>query len=119
MAEDLVHFLELANTNQTVICDVLAAVSFPPLEASDLMGHSNPEQQFQYQIRLPSSPRNSPSLPFGLNKLQGTSHWNTEFLFPLLQKIGPREEGSLYGGVPGECRSVKLCNTGFILAMGV
>eukprot|EP00914_Ancora_sagittata_P026115 GHVO01051518.1.p1 GENE.GHVO01051518.1~~GHVO01051518.1.p1 ORF type:complete len:373 (-),score=36.81 GHVO01051518.1:66-1184(-) len=95
MTEALVKFLEEANGNSSLLCDVLAAVPFTSVDpASD---------HFSYSIRLTSSPRNKPDLPFGFN-FQEKSNWKTREMFPVLQKIGPRQEKNLYGGEPGYMR---------------
>jgi ATP-binding cassette subfamily A (ABC1) protein 3 len=91
MTTDLIHCLEEENSNSSIVCDVLAAIVFNSLDTTT---------NFSYSIRLTSSPRNSRSLPFSFD-FQDNSNWNTRKMFPKLQKIGPREEASIWGGQPG------------------
>ena len=94
MTADLVDKLEKAKSNSTYVCDVLAAIAF------SYLNHSS-TTSFQYKIRLPSSPRNAGSQKFHLDPMAGDTRWNTEFMFPLFQRVGPREPLKPKGGAPG------------------
>ena len=101
MVTDLVNALEMAKDNASFVCDILAAIAFTSLPETQNAQAKAPN--LEYKIRLPSSPRNSGKQHFGFGLTSGDTQWNTEFMFPLFQRVGPREKKMEWGGDPGKC----------------
>lgn len=72
--------------------DVLAIVVFTHLPSN------NGELYVEYKLRFPTNLRSG---NISINPFADDKHWNTALVFPLFQKIGPREHYSQYGGPPG------------------
>ena len=50
---------------------------------------------FTYELRFSNSPRSK-------DDFVDWKDWHTEFIFPSLEPMGPREKLSEYGGTPGK-----------------
>lgn len=55
--------------------------------------------RISYKLRFSSAPRNVPKNETTLFKRD--TRWQTQFTFPLFQRVGPRENNYVCGGAPG------------------
>ena len=95
MAETFYEKLEKDARDHSQSCKVLAGIAF-----RNILANGSFPRNVEYALRFPSSPRNAGKQRFHLDPFKTDSRWFTEFSFPLLQQIGPRENG-LDGGIPG------------------
>jgi hypothetical protein len=94
--DEMVNFLIFANktTNNTKL--YLGGIVFN----SETKGNQFLEE-ISYKIRLSSFPRHGRGTN-NLNPAKQDKEWFTEFMFPLYQVIGPRDNSSRCGSVPGK-----------------
>lgn len=62
-------------------------------------------EKISYKLRLSSSPKNASTPKFSLNPFKSDTNWFTQYMFPVFQRVGPRENKTIFGGLPGMCRS--------------
>jgi len=59
------------------------------------------QSTMEYKLRFPSTLRSAHQRGFSLNPFNNNDHWMTKLMFPVLQKLGPRNGNQLQGGPPG------------------
>ncbi|XP_061181930.1 phospholipid-transporting ATPase ABCA3-like isoform X1 [Saccostrea echinata] len=93
--DEMVNFLIFANKTVNNTAQYLGGIVFD----SEFKENQFTEQ-ISYKIRLSSFPRHGRGTS-NLNPAKQDKEWFTEFMFPLYQVIGPRDNGSICGSVPG------------------
>lgn len=96
--KDLETFMEFANSTVNNTKNYLGGIVFTNSFKDN--GTVLP-RKVSYKIRLTYSPRNAGNQKSYLNPYKGDTNWKTDFMFPLFQRIGPREKGAVCGGNPG------------------
>ncbi|XP_052767410.1 phospholipid-transporting ATPase ABCA3-like isoform X2 [Mya arenaria] len=99
--EKLVDFMMFENSTTKNLKFYLAGVVFTN------RFHDNGTRlprDIAYKLRFQSSPRNAGKKSSHLNPYRGDTSWNTDFIFPLFQHVGPREPTKTCGGTPGYAR---------------
>ncbi|XP_052266535.1 phospholipid-transporting ATPase ABCA3-like isoform X2 [Dreissena polymorpha] len=97
--DEMVRFLMFENATVNNTRDYLAGVVFSNSFSGN--GSSSPKN-IVYKLRFSSSPRNSKEIwKFGLNPYRMNNNWQTDFVFPLFQQVGPRTPDKTCGGPPG------------------
>ena len=97
--QEMVDFLMFANSTVNNTEHYLGGIMF----LNDFKNQGdNFSEHIVFKIRLSSSPRNSGKGKFYINPFKGDTSWNTQFMFPLFQKVGPREPMDDCGGAPGK-----------------
>lgn len=91
--------------------DYIAGIVFNDDDFITSNGTKFPER-ITYKLRFSSYPRNAPGAKFSFNPYKGDKSWSTDFMFPLFQRVGPREDNLTCGGNPGNvytctCSSVR------------
>ncbi|CAH1794818.1 unnamed protein product [Owenia fusiformis] len=94
--DELVTFMKYDNGTTK---QVLAAVIF-----NSLLQNGTFVNNISVSLRFKSTPQNADKPKFHINPFEQDSSWNTEFQFPLFQRIGPREIKKPCGGQPGYMR---------------
>lgn len=96
--KDLEDFVSFANgtINNTMV--YIAGVVFTN---SFLNNDTTLPDNIAYKLRFSYSPRNAGKQKSYLNPYKGDTSWKTDFMFPMFQKVGPREKDSKCGGDPG------------------
>ncbi|XP_053391292.1 phospholipid-transporting ATPase ABCA3-like [Mercenaria mercenaria] len=94
---EMVNFLMFSNSSTNNTGKYLAGVVF-----SDNIRDGSFPPKISYKLRFSSSPRNNNN---DENKLfRSDSRWETQFTFPIFQRVGPREPKKECGGAPGYSR---------------
>ncbi|KAL3876097.1 hypothetical protein ACJMK2_033975 [Sinanodonta woodiana] len=96
--EELVEFLLFTNGTVNNIKDYLGGIVFTSPFTEN--GTSFESGDISYKIRLSSSPRNAGAQKMSINPFKADTSWNTQFMFPLFQRVGPRDNTTC-GGDPG------------------
>ncbi|XP_021358402.1 ATP-binding cassette sub-family A member 3-like [Mizuhopecten yessoensis] len=100
---EMVDFVQFVNRTGNITYvnntrDYLGGIAFTNTFPTGAM-----PQDIQYKIRLDSVPRLAHSR-FRLNPFKMDTSWYTQFMFPVYQRVGPREIGEKCGGSPGYVR---------------
>ncbi|KAH3872038.1 phospholipid-transporting ATPase ABCA3-like isoform X2 [Dreissena polymorpha] len=96
--DEMVRFLMFENSTVNNTRDYLAGVVFTNSFSGN--GSSLPKN-IVYKLRFSSSPRNAKKQKIGLNPYRMNTNWQTDFIFPLYQQVGPRTSNETCGGPPG------------------
>lgn len=111
--DEMVRFLMFENDTVNNTRDYLAGVVFTNSFSGN--GSSVPKN-IVYKLRFSSSPRNAKKQKFGLNPYRMNTNWQTDFIFPLYQQVGPRTPNETCGGPPGLFDICYTCWTLFLLS---
>ena len=90
----MVQFLMFSNTTSNNTYNYLAGVVFTDGFHDDTLS-----DKISYKLRFSSSPRNAGRENRIFSK---DTRWQTEFTFPIFQRVGPREPNDKCGGLPGK-----------------
>ena len=82
--------------NYNTFSSVMGGVVF-----TNLTSQSDLSRDVHYKIRLPYTPRWA-SKGFSMKTMGADASWKTQFMFPLYQTIGPRNDNVTYGDNPGK-----------------
>ena len=93
--DEMVSFLIFANKTVNNTAHYLGGIVFDINTKDSQFG-----DQISYKIRLSSFPRHGRGTG-NLNPAKQDKEWFTEFMFPLYQVLGPRDNSSKCGSVPG------------------
>lgn len=63
--------------------------------------------RISYKLRFSSAPRNPPKVD-STKLFKKDTRWETQFTFPLFQRVGPRENNYTCGGAPGNKSFLKV-----------
>ena len=104
--DSMVNFLMIENATMNNTALYIGGVAFT--------NHFHPNGsefplKLSYKVRLKSSPRNAGNQGF-FNPYKGDTSWNTDFMFPLFQHVGPREHSHECGGSPGMVVCQRIVN---------
>lgn len=97
----MVNFLIFANKTVNKTASYLGGIVFDSVTRENQF-----TEQITYKIRLSSFPRHGRGTG-NLNPAKQDKDWFTEFMFPLYQVLGPRDNSSKCGSVPGK---TKMCH---------
>jgi hypothetical protein len=104
----LFPFIDLGFSKEQEVVDLMMTVNMTTQDIlAGVIFFSTSDTAFEdienitYKIRFPSLPRqlNKNSKKF---RFLGDKNWQTQFMFPIFQTIGPREKGSTHGKDPGK-----------------
>lgn len=98
--KEMVDFLMFVNQTVNNTRDYLGGIVFNKNDFLDSNG-TRFQEKITYKLRLSSFPRNAPEGKFTFNPYAGDKSWSTDYMFPLFQKVGPREDQYVCGGNPG------------------
>lgn len=97
----MINFLIFANKTVNNTAGYLGGIVFDSVTRENQF-----TEQITYKIRLSSFPRHGRGTG-NLNPAKQDKEWFTEFMFPLYQVLGPRDNSSKCGSVPGK---TKVCH---------
>lgn len=97
----MINFLIFANKTVNNTASYLGGIVFDSVTRENQF-----TEQISYKIRLSSFPRHGRGTG-NLNPAKQDKEWFTEFMFPLYQVLGPRDNSSKCGSVPGK---TKMCH---------
>ena len=98
--KEMVDFLMFVNKTVNNTRDYLGGIVFVKDHLDRTNGTRFPER-ITYKLRLSSYPRNAGKQKFHFNPYLDDKSWSTDFMFPLFQRVGPREDKDRCGGSPG------------------
>lgn len=93
--QEMTSFLIFANKTVNNTAGYLGGIVFDSVTRENQF-----TEQISYKIRLSSFPRHGRGTG-NLNPAKQDKEWFTEFMFPLYQVLGPRDNSSKCGSVPG------------------
>ena len=93
MVRDFLHVLEMPYSTKQVLAGIVFT-KVPPV------CRGIPESNLEYKLRFPSTLRSGGG-KFSMSPFGRVSHWMTQYMFPVFQKVGPRKAHSIQGGPPG------------------
>ena len=96
----MVDFLMFVNQTVNNTKDYLGGIVFNKKDFQDSNG-TKFQEKITYKLRLSSFPRSAPKDKYTFNPYAGDKSWSTDYMFPLFQKVGPREPHYACGGNPG------------------
>lgn len=99
--QEMTSFLIFANKTVNNTAVYLGGIVFDSVTRENQF-----TEQISYKIRLSSFPRHGRGTG-NLNPAKQDKEWFTEFMFPLYQVLGPRDNSSKCGSVPGK---TKMCH---------
>ena len=96
--KEMVDYLMFVNQTVNNTRDYLAGIVFTNSfnEAEEKL-----PEKITYKLRLSSYPRNAGNPKFSFNPYKEDKSWSTDFMFPVFQRVGPRETNCTCGGSPG------------------